>query len=306
MIIFYGRSDDPPLMRAIEEAQKTATEYLFLDQGCCSTYDLLLELGEPSPTGMLSAGGRTISLHSVRGVYARPLEPPTPHIDALERIRAQTFHEIFMEWIEVAEAVVVNRPRAMESNNSKPFQIQQIGAAGFDVPETLVTNDPDEARAFWTAHGRVIYKSISGIRSIVKELDGPAADRLERIRDLPTQFQAYVPGEDIRVHVVGTKTFATVIRSQAVDYRYAGRDGLEATLEIIELPQDILGRCVSLAERLCLPLCGIDLRRTPQGRWVCFEVNPMPAYTYFQDNSGLPISRAIVNLVSEETVATGG
>jgi hypothetical protein len=197
MILFYGRRDDAPLMRAVEKAQETAIEYLFLDQGCSCLYDLFLEVRVPRPTGLLRAGGTNISLQDVRGVYARPLEPSRTGFDALQKIRAQTFHEIFMEWIDLADAIVVNRPRAMESNGSKPFQIQHIGAAGFEVPETLVTNDPEEARAFWNAHGRVVYKSISGIRSIVKELDGPAADRLERIRDLPTQFQAYVPGHEV-------------------------------------------------------------------------------------------------------------
>jgi len=80
----------------------------------------------------------------------------------------------------------------------------------------------------------------------------------------------------------------------------------EGTTTPIDLPQEIQQRCISLAEHLCLPLCGIDLRHTPEGAWVCFEVNPMPAYTYFEDNSGLPISRAIVDLLNEETIMIGG
>ena len=175
---------------------------------------------------------------------------------------------------------------------------QQIGAAGFAVPETLVSNDPEEVRAFWKAHGRVIYKSVSGIRSIVKELDHVAATRFERLRNLPTQFQVYVAGRDVRVHVVGAETFATEVRSEAVDYRYADRDGLAAEIEAVDLPEDVRIRCVALAKQLCLPLCGIDLRRSIDGGWVCFEVNPMPAYTYFESGSGLPISRAVVELIS--------
>ena len=65
----------------------------------------------------------------------------------------------------------------------------------------------------------------------------------------------------------------------------------------MELPDDPRNHCVSLAERLKLPVCGIDLRLKPDGERVCFEVNPMPAYAYFEAESGLPISRAIVQFI---------
>jgi hypothetical protein len=48
-----------------------------------------------------------------------------------------------------------------------------------------------------------------------------------------------------------------------------------------------------------LPLAGVDLRRRPDGRYVCFEVNPMPAYTYFEAQTGLPIRRALAELLIE-------
>ena len=44
----------------------------------------------------------------------------------------------------------------MASNGSKPFQLELIRRQGFSVPETLVTTDPEEARAFFERHGRII------------------------------------------------------------------------------------------------------------------------------------------------------
>jgi glutathione synthase/RimK-type ligase-like ATP-grasp enzyme len=128
----------------------------------------------------------------------------------------------------------------------------------------------------------------------VRRVDEGYAARLERVRALPTQFQALVEGEDVRVHVVDGEVFATRIRSAATDYRYAGRDGLEAELTATELPGDVAQRCVDLARSLDLPLVGIDLRETPDGRFVCFEANPMPGYSYFESQTGQPISEALV------------
>ena len=60
----------------------------------------------------------------------------------------------------------------MASNGSKPYQAQLIQAAGFRVPRTLVTNDPDTVREFAAElRGEVIYKSASGARSIVRKLE---------------------------------------------------------------------------------------------------------------------------------------
>jgi hypothetical protein len=65
------------------------------------------------------------------------------------------------------------------------------------------------------------------------------------------------------VHVVGNKTFAAAIDSTEIDYRYAAREGAEATLTAIELPEAMSVRCVTLAAGLGLSLAGIDLRQKP-------------------------------------------
>jgi glutathione synthase/RimK-type ligase-like ATP-grasp enzyme len=193
----------------------------------------------------------------------------------------------------------------MQANASKPLQAQLIGAAGFLVPETLVTSDPAEAQAFWREHTRVVFKSTSGVRSIVQELDQRLAARLPLLAQLPVQFQAYVPGTDVRVHVVGQRTFAVTIDSPVTDYRYAARDGAEAALAPTELPDRVAELCVALARQMELPLAGIDLRRRPDGQYVCFEVNPMPAYTYFEAQTGMPIGPALADLLMEARDGAG-
>ena len=57
-------------------------------------------------------------------------------------------------------------------------------------------------------------------------------------------------------------------------------------------------QCAALARHLELPFCGIDLRRRPDGVYVCFEVNPMPAFAYFEGETGQPIAAALVELLA--------
>jgi glutathione synthase/RimK-type ligase-like ATP-grasp enzyme len=133
----------------------------------------------------------------------------------------------------------------------------------------------------------VIYKSMSGVRSIVKELSEQDLDAIGRLDACPTQFQQYVDGIDFRVHVVGDEVFSCQVTSSGTDYRYA-----PATLKAVGLPLDVKDACVRLTRELGLQLSGVDLRKCGD-RWYCFEVNPSPAFSYFEVHAQLPISHAI-------------
>src|SRR5262249_27135602 len=81
---------------------------------------------------------------------------------------------------------------------------------------------------------------------------------------------------------------------QSVDYRYAAREGNAAALRVTHLPPDVEDKCRILTARLGLGFSGIDLKRTPEGEWFCFEVNTSPGYSYFQEQTDQPISDALV------------
>ena len=81
-----------------------------------------------------------------------------------------------MRWCEVTSARVVNRLAAMGSNSSKAYQMQIIAEHGFNVPETLITSDPEAVHEFRRRHRKIVYKSISGVRSIVLD------DRLRSVQ----------------------------------------------------------------------------------------------------------------------------
>src|SRR5437588_658130 len=135
---------------------------------------------------------------------------------------------------------------------------------------------------------------MSGVRSVVHMLTDLDVQRLDRIRWCPVQFQAFVDGVDVRVHTVGETVFAARITSWATDYRYGDRFGAPpATVEPYALDDDLAVRCVTLARDLDLELAGIDLRITPEGEAVCFEVNPSPAFSYYEQRAGLPIAAAL-------------
>jgi len=303
MILVYGRADDPPTRHTLDSLQARGGPVFFIEQRALPYEGLAIDITPSGLCGEFLSGGRKVPLAQVTSVFARPLEPSVRGLEAGARQHVARLHELLVEWLDIAPALVVNRPRAMQANASKPHQLQTIGAAGFTVPATLVTSEAEEALTFWHTHGRVIYKSISGVRSIVRELDARSAERLPLLSSLPVQFQEYIPGVDVRVHVVGRECYAATIESEGIDYRYAHTQGDEPRLQSTTLPEEIAARCVTLAQAMELPLAGIDLRVNPEGDHVCFEVNPMPAYTYFESHTDLPIGEALARLlISPELV----
>lgn len=196
-----------------------------------------------------------------------------------------------------AGGAVLNRPSAAASNRSKPYQLGPIAAAGFAVPDTLITTSPDDVRAFWAEHDKIVYKSISGVRSIVTTLDPEDGARLDDVVACPTQFQQFIDGIDHRVHVVGDTVLACRINSAAIDYRYPAAYGSTTTMSAVILRDDVEQRCRRLTHTLGLSLAGIDLKLDRHGQWWCLEVNTAPGFIWFENHTGLPITDAVANLL---------
>lgn len=299
MILIIGIPTEDPVALAIEAAEKEGIAHVVVNQRDAADFDLDLSLAGGKWTGSLNLSGVTIDVRDVSGIYSRMAEPSTMPkrmgVDDQTMNRSRAVQLLLADWVETAQCRVANRTGPMASNGSKPYQAMQIERSGLRTPTTLITTIPKAAEAFMALHeNQVIYKSISGIRSIVRKVGASERTSLDRIRSMPTQFQALVPGTDLRVHVVGEEVYPIEINSSAVDYRYASRDGLDAELTPCELPDEVADNCRDLSKRLELPFCGIDLRRTPEGEHLCFEVNPSPAYSYYENATGQQIARGLV------------
>lgn len=302
MILLWGLPADSPLARVQSALCRREAPVAFIDQRDVLDTDVELSV-DGAVSGAVHTPGRVIRLDQVSAAYVRPYgSVRLPAVEHAGPFSAAWQHAVgvddaLMSWADLAPAYVVNRPTAMATNSAKPYQALFIDAVGFEVPATLVTTDPDAVREFWAEHTTVIYKSLSGVRSIVSRLEESHHARLDRVRWCPTQFQQYIPGTDFRVHVVGDAVFACEIDSAADDYRYAARQGLTAKIRPCALPADIADRCRALTMSLGLHVAGVDLRRDPEGRWYCFEVNPSPAFTYYQAATDQPIDEAIADLL---------
>lgn len=299
MILLCGIPSERPLALVQHELEQLGAPFLWFNQRRFDEIAMRMEVGRDGVRGTLRVNGSTIPLAEIRGVYTRLMEDQLlPELEgepeeSERRRRCRALHATLAHWTEITPARVVNRSQSMASNASKPYQTQLIREHGFLVPETLITNDPALVEEFRARHGRVIFKSASGVRSIVRMLTDEDMNRLDAIRWCPTQFQQFIDGTNVRVHVIGDEIIATSCKSDAVDYRYGG----DSQLEPATIDHTTAARCITLVKSLGLEFGGVDLKLTPEGETYCFEVNPSPGFSYFEANTGQPIARAVARLL---------
>jgi hypothetical protein len=296
-VLLLGIPSEPPLRMIAEALRRRGADFLLVSQRKFATIPFSYDLVDGEVRGTMQCDESTVDLSDVGGVYLRLMDdaslPEVRGAGAAARARCSAWHQALILWSEISRARVVNRLSAMASNGSKPLQLQIIRRHGLAVPETLISNDPIAILNFLREHGRLIYKSASGVRSIVQELTDADIARLDRVRSCPTQFQALVEGTNVRVHVVGTAVYATEIDCDVIDYRYANHAGGQAHLRATRLNAALEERCIRLASELGLAFAGIDLMLARDGCVYCFEVNPSPGFSFFEDHTGQPIADAV-------------
>ena len=302
MIMICGILGDALIELMCSRLKDMGNDYFFLDESQYpQKYRLSWELNRGEVSGFASSPERKISLSEVTGVYARYVnyKEDTPRTDLSATEKGYVDAELqssVMQLLEVIPCTVVNRVRASTSNDSKVYQALLAQKFGFRTPKSLVTTDPGAVEKFYRdCNRKIIFKSLSSVRSIVRLLEEKDFERLPLLQNGPTQFQEWIDGTDYRVHVVGTETFATKIVSKAKDYRYARREGKSIEATSVEIPGNVSEACIEMTKRLGLELSGVDLRRTADGDWICFEVNPSPGFLFYEASTGQPISKAVAN-----------
>ena len=305
-ILLWGHASDAALLAVNRSLEKLDARIAFYDQRRVLETEVDF-FADETIRGVLRVEDEEIRLEQITAAYIRPFDsrwlssikdagPESP-----EWIHAVKIEDALISWAEIASALIVNRPQSLLSNTSKPYQASLIQAVGFEIPKTLVTTDPQAAKEFFKTHGEVIYKSVSSQRSVVARLTKQRANELDDIAWCPTQFQEWIKGNDYRVHIVGAECFACEIVSDADDYRFTKDHPVE--LRPYDLPQNVASLCRKLAEDLKLSVAGIDLRRTDDDRWFCFEANPVAGFTYYQEACNHHIDDAIARMLVKGTSA---
>lgn len=296
LIIAEDNYDDMSVALFKVLKEKSADVQIIQQSKLPSEYNITLFVKDKKLSGELIADNKIIQIRDINAIYTRlgvcGLNKKLPKsVKNQIEIERQICTNMMFEHID---AMVINRTKSQFFNSSKLFQSFIIKNYGFKIPDSIVSNDPNEVRAFIDVHKEIIYKSASSERSKVQKIMPSDMEKLDLLRSCPHLFQQHIDGCDIRVHALATgEVFACEIKSETSDYRYDNK----RNINIINLPDKIKKACVKMTLDMGLYLSGIDLRKTKEGNYYCFEVNPSPAFTWYEMQTGLPIAEAVANMM---------
>lgn len=203
----------------------------------------------------------------------------------------------------------VSKPSLIKNASHKWEQIKRAARIGFNVPKTLITNSPNEARIFCSRVKKAIVKAVrrsvfprKGKYEIVyTSLIECDDERIDDVVFSPCIFQEYVSKKiELRITVVGNQVFACAIYSQNSEktlHDWRNYDLKNTPHEKWNLPNEVEENCLTLVKSYGLPFGAIDMILTPDDEYVFLELNPNGQWAWIEDLTNMPISKAVIDLL---------
>lgn len=190
-------------------------------------------------------------------------------------------------WVNSLDSVIFHR--------YKPFQLQIMKKSGIKIPETIITNDPEQVIELCNgSEENYIYKPIRGwANTEILNKSDMTKERLASLQYSPITLQQCVKGQDIRVYVIGDEVFPVGIEANEIDSR-ATRENKHFKIEI---PNEIAQMCIKVRELLGFAYTAVDMKRTENGEYFVFEANATPIFVNDETDCGYPIGDKICELL---------
>lgn len=264
-----------------------------------------------SVAGRVRTQSRTVPLEEIRSVYwRRPRWPLFAHLGGYDArfAAAQVRYGLGGILYALDGPLWVNQPQRIAEADYKPTQLAIATQLGLTIPPTLVTNDPEEARAFIGEHPSVITKTLrwteyqrDGV-PVTSWAEPVTSDEIdESVRVTPHLFQARVPKvADVRVLVVGRRLFAVRIESNLLDWR---RDYSALSYKVVDLPDGVSTALLAYLDHFGLVSGSFDLAVDADGAYWWLELNPNGQWGWLESHTGLPMSAALADLLTQGDTA---
>jgi glutathione synthase/RimK-type ligase-like ATP-grasp enzyme len=232
--------------------------------------------------------GTTVSLDDVTGMFVsshhtfRAFDPRlTDYVEdsvepALNQFREhRAMFQSLCHALEHRGATVVPPIRNHYWQDRKPWQIDRYADAELPIPDTVFTNHPEEVRSFAEKHERVVYKPVArGGPPHILSADDLTEERLEKLATAPVQFQAYVPGDDLRVFAVDGKIVgATRYETENFSFKIDQMEGKDVDVHAVELPDSVVETVESALECTGMEYAAADVRLRDDGTHWLIELN---------------------------------
>lgn len=321
MILIMASSNDPAATWIYELIREQGHECCIVDfSRFPSEGGLVVKYNTTTgPTSLyMQPEGHAISLEKVKSIFW--WRPATPIASAeiidteLRSLIESSSAEVILSVFDQLECLHFPCSRhALKQAHYKLPQLTLASRLGFNIPETIITNNPDEFLDFCNKSSKLIitkpasalttsiYRSTAfGYADIVSKRD---LVHYQDARHCPFIAQTYIEKRvEVRATVVGNDVYSAEIHSQITNrtkFDWRHYDDGNTPYFAHNLPDEIAQKCIELVKSMGLHYGAIDLILTPDGDYYFLEINPAGQFGWIEDRTGLPISKRIVKLLVE-------
>ena len=261
-------------------------------------------IGHPAGGAITTRSGLRVCLGDVTAVWNRREHPAQPagvmRDPGDRRFARREWADAFSGLLTALDTEAVN-PVWAQRAAVKPLQLEAARRVGIRTPDTLITAEPKQASRFIDEHdGNVIHKVLTAAEEGLKDTrkwDGVNSATLEALTLAPTIFQEYIPAfYDIRATIIGSDILA--MKYEVAPAAADSRLDIDAPSEAITLPDGVADKLSQIMRALGLVFGAVDLRVTPDGDFVFFEVNPQGQFLFVEILTGLPISATLARYLA--------
>ncbi|MEZ7006831.1 ATP-grasp ribosomal peptide maturase [Streptomyces sp. AD55] len=311
-VLIIAAADDWPTDRVVVELEHRGVEVFRMDTAHFPQRLTLagrIDQGR-GWTGELTTDHRMVELSRVGAVYYRApgaFRFPAGISGPEERFAAAQARAGLGGVLSALDCRWVNHPTHMARAEYKPVQLAAARECGLRIPPTLITNHPDDVRAFAIQHdGAIVCKPVASpvliedgqLKSLyTQRLTRADLDDLRGIDTTAHLFQAWVDkAYEVRLTVIGRRMLAAAIHAGSKAAHEDWRSDYGAlTYTTTAVPEPVAEGMRRLMERLHLRYGAADFVVDPQGRWTFLEVNPCGQWDWMQGATGLPIVETIAD-----------
>ncbi len=215
-------------------------------------------------------------------------------------LREQEYQSVtrsFFNQLALRNKLVINTlTRAYVDHDTKAQLYHKLRQEGFCVPDTIMTNNPEQASLFFKKVGTAVAKPSIGIGS-TRKVNEHDTQRLDELFQSPVLFQELIEGDTIRVHIVGDKV-VLALRIISEEGQVDSRTNPQG-FEFFKLPFDEEQKIVKATHFLGLKYAAWDILAAKDGRFAYLDCNPGPFILWIGKKNTRAVFKQLANFMIE-------
>lgn len=269
-------------------------------------------------TAVIRQGDTVISSADIKAVFSLM---PMYYRKGFSFTQEQNFwHQTWRESLTGLYQVLKNHAFFVNSSVYQSLSAQNkidfFEAADFaemDTPDTIISNHKEDIINFFNDNQDVVIKTMhqiylehngSPMLMLVKRVKKEELESFESSNECPVFLQQAIDkAYDVRAVIVGDKIFGCKIdasRSDAGRQDWRAYDLPNTVHEAIDIPQDTQEKLLKVLNYFKLDYACLDLCVDKNGKYWLLDVNPFGRFMWIELGVGMPISRAIADMLVQK------